>query len=108
MRVLGDSVKLRYLEIIGEQISFPEDYYQGEYIKEIAMQLYIKYGDSLKNEDPEGIFKDTAENEIFFDIKKSLENLGIIHKIYFNENSLYENGKINTEARNAMRLEFNR
>ncbi|MFZ2864723.1 MAG: arginine--tRNA ligase [Ignavibacteriaceae bacterium] len=94
MRVLGDSVKLRYLEIIGEQISFPEDYYQGEYIKEIAMHLYIKYGDSLKNESPEGIFKDTAENEIFFDIKKSLENLGIVHKIFFNEYSLYQEGKI--------------
>ena len=94
MRVLGDSVKLRYLEIIGEPITFPDDYYQGEYIKEIAMQLYIKYGNSLRDEDPEGIFKDTAENEIFFDIKKSLENLGIIHKIYFNENSLYEDGKI--------------
>lgn len=95
MRVLGDSVRLRYLEIIGEQISFPEEYYQGEYIKEIAMQLYIKYGDSLKNDDPEGIFKDTAEKEIFSDIKKSLENLGIIHKIFFNENSLYKDGKIN-------------
>ena len=94
MRVLGDSVKLRYLEIIGDQISFPEDYYQGEYIKEIAMHLYIKYGDSLKNESPEGIFKDTAENEIFFDIKKSLENLGIVYKIFFNEYSLYQEGKI--------------
>lgn len=33
------------------------------------MQLFIKYGDSLRNEDPESIFKDTAEQEIFFDIK---------------------------------------
>jgi arginyl-tRNA synthetase len=44
---------------------------------------------------PESIFKDTAEQEIFFDIKKSLANLGINHKIFFNENSLYEEGKIN-------------
>jgi len=94
MRVLGDSVKLRYLEILGDQINFPEDYYQGEYIKDIAMQLFIKHGDSLRNEDPESIFKDTAEQEIFFDIKKSLTNLGINHKIFFNENSLYEEGKI--------------
>lgn len=100
MRVLGDSVKLRYLEIVGEPISFPDDYYQGEYIKEIAMQLFIKYGDSLRNEDPEGIFKDTAEGEIFFDIKKSLENLGIIHKIFYNENSLYEDGKIKSLLEN--------
>ena len=40
------------------------------------------------------IFKDTAEQEIFFDIKKSLKNLGINHKIFFNENTLYEDGKI--------------
>ena len=58
------------------------------------MQLFIKHGDSLRNEDPESIFKDTAEQEIFFDIKKSLTNLGINHKIFFNENSLYEEGKI--------------
>ncbi len=38
--------------------------------------------------------KDTAEQEIFFDIKKSLKNLGINHKIFFNENTLYEEGKI--------------
>ncbi len=94
MRVLGDSVKLRYLETLGDAVSFPEDYYQGEYIKEIAKQLFEKYGDKLRNEDPESIFKDTAEQEIFFDIKKSLKNLGINHKIYFNENTLYEDGKI--------------
>ncbi|MBP9120506.1 MAG: arginine--tRNA ligase, partial [Ignavibacterium sp.] len=94
MRVLGDSVKLRYLETLGEKITFPEDYYQGDYIKEIAMQLFIKHGDELRNEDPESIFKYTAEQEIFFDIKKSLKNLGINHKIFFNENTLYEEGKI--------------
>jgi arginyl-tRNA synthetase len=94
MRVLGDSVKLRYLEILGDEVNFPEDYYQGEYIKDIAMQLFIKHGNELREENPESIFKDTAEQEIFFDIKKSLKNLGINHKIFFNENTLYEDGKI--------------
>ncbi len=94
MRFLGDSVKLRYLEALGEDVSFPEDYYQGEYIKEIAKQLFEKHGDKLRNEDPESIFKETAEQEIFVDIKKSLQNLGINHKIFFNENTLYEDGKI--------------
>ena len=94
MRVLGDSVKLRYLELLGDKIEFPNDYYQGEYIKDIAMQLFIKHGSTLRNKDPESIFKDTAEQEIFFDIKKSLINLGINHKIFFNENTLYEDGKI--------------
>lgn len=94
MRVLGDSVRLRYLELLGEKINFPEDYYQGDYIKDIAQLLLDEYGDKLRNEDAEGIFKQTAEKEIFKDIKKSLNKLNINHKIFFNENSLYEEGKI--------------
>ena len=56
MRVLGDSVKMRYLEILGDKVSFPEDYYQGEYIKDIAMQLFIKHGNELRETDPESNF----------------------------------------------------
>ncbi len=95
MRVLGDSVKQRYLELTGETVSFPEDYYQGEYIKAIAGKLFDKHGDTLKNESPEGIFKQAAETEIFADIRGTLERLGIRHKIFYNENTLYEEGKIN-------------
>ncbi len=94
MRVLGDSVKLRYLELLGNKIDFPEDYYQGEYIKEIAKKLKDEFGDSLKGENPEGKFKETAEAEIFNDIKNTLSRINIHHKIFFNENSLYEEGRI--------------
>ncbi|MGA7720440.1 MAG: arginine--tRNA ligase [Ignavibacteriaceae bacterium] len=94
MRVLGDSVRLRYLELQGQKIEFPQDYYQGEYIKDIAKSLMDEFGDKLLNESAEGTFKDKAESEIFKDIKKSLERIGIIHKMFFNENSLYVDGKI--------------
>ena len=94
MRVLGDSVRLRYLEILGEKNNFPEDYYQGEYIKEIAKKLFDEFGSKLKNEDPEGVFKEIAEKEIFKEIEKTLSRLSIKHKIFYNENSLYEEKKI--------------
>ncbi len=94
MRVLGDSVRLRYLELLGNKNDFPADYYQGEYIKDIAKSLFNEFGDKLKDEDAEGLFKEVAEREIFKDIKKTLDNLGVHHNIFFNENSLYEEGKI--------------
>lgn len=94
MRVLGDSVRLRYFELLGQSVEFPQDYYQGEYIKDIAQSLIDEHGDKLLNEPAEGAFKDKAESEIFKDIKKSLGRLGIIHKTFFNENSLYEEDKI--------------
>ena len=94
MPVLGDSVRIRYLNLLGNNLEFPEDYYQGEYIVDIAKRIKKEFGDSLTNEQAEGKFKEIAEEEIFDDIKKSLDGLGIHHKIFFNEKSLYEEGKI--------------
>lgn len=94
MRVLGDSVRLRYLELLGDSIDFPEDYYHGDYIRSIAESLKNEFGDSLRNESPEGKFKEKAEKEIFLDIEKTLQRLNIKHKLFFNENSLYEEKKI--------------
>ncbi len=94
MRVLGDSVRKRYLDLLGRQEEFPEDYYQGEYISASAAAIYQEFGDKLINESAEGKFKEIAEAEIFNDIKKSLNRLAIHHKIFFNEKSLYEDGKI--------------
>ena len=94
MRVLGDSVRLRYLELLGEKIEFPEDYYQGEYIIEIARKILLEHGGALKNETDVTFFRNYAEKEIFDDIKKTLASIKIEMDSYFNEYSLYENGKI--------------
>ncbi len=95
MRILGDSVKKRYLELLGEKIEFPEEYYQGEYIKDIAANLKNEFGDKLTDESEEGIFKERAEKIIFEDISKTLESIKIKMKLFFNEFTLYDEGKIN-------------
>ncbi|MEK9136485.1 MAG: arginine--tRNA ligase, partial [Bacteroidota bacterium] len=94
MRMLGDSVRLRYLELVGQSVSFPDDYYQGDYIKDIARHLHEEFGNSLLDEPAEGRFKEQAEREIFDDIKRTLKSLGIEFQSFYNENSLYETGKI--------------
>ena len=92
MRILGDSVKARYLDLIGEKNEFPEEGYQGDYIYDIAEQLFKKHGDSLKTKNE--IFKDYAEKFIFDNIKSTLKNIGIIFDSFFNEKTLYENKDI--------------
>lgn len=94
MRVLGDSVRLRYLEILGEAVDFPDDYYQGEYIKEIARKAVDEKMDSLKGSDENSTFQNLAETEIFDLIKQTVEKLGIHFDVFYNEKSLYETGKI--------------
>ena len=92
MRILGESVKARYYEILGEKYKFPEDGYQGDYIKDIAKDIFDMMDD---NEEPNEInFKSFAENSIFEDIKKSLLKLGIHFKKFTNEKSFYKNGDI--------------
>ncbi len=94
MRILGESVRLRYLELCGEKIDFPEDYYQGAYIIDIARDIYNEKGKQLKNADYT-YFKDKAEAVIFADIKRTVKRLGFEFDVFYNEKSLYDEGKIN-------------
>lgn len=94
MRILGDSVRLRYLELLGEKIEFPETHYQGEYIVDIAQTIFERHGDDLKNEEDVTYFKDQAEAAIFNDIKKTIKRLGFKFDVFYNEKSLYDEGKI--------------
>jgi arginyl-tRNA synthetase len=91
MRVLGESVALRYLELLGETVSFPEDYYQGEYIKAIAKSFFDKYGSSLKDDISNEVFKNFAEESIFNEIKETLASLKISFNKFYNEADLYKN-----------------
>ena len=70
MRVLGESVKARYLENQKEKYEFPEGGYEGEYIYDIANNLAEEFKRDLI--DNNNIFKETAEQYIFENIKKAL------------------------------------
>ncbi|HGY57310.1 MAG TPA: arginine--tRNA ligase [Caldithrix abyssi] len=94
MRVLGESVRLRYLELLGQSIDFPDDYYQGEYIREIARAIFEEKGDALRDESDITYFKDKAEEAIFTDIKNTIRRLGFAFDVFYNEKSLYDEGKI--------------
>jgi arginyl-tRNA synthetase len=94
MRVLGESTRARYLEALGLPFAFPEDGYQGQYIRDIAGELIKEHGDSLRGEPDVLPFKNKAERVIFADINATLHRLGIVFDNYYNEHSLYENGLI--------------
>ncbi|MGN8225390.1 arginine--tRNA ligase [Gracilimonas sp. BCB1] len=94
MRVLGKSVQARYLELLGQSDEFPEGGYEGEYIRDIAQALVDELGEDLIDAEDEKPFKEKAEEEIFADISRTLDRMGIKMDSYFNEHSLYEDGKI--------------
>jgi arginyl-tRNA synthetase len=96
MRVLGQSTQARYLELQGEKFEFPEDGYQGEYIRDIAKELFNEKGDSLIGQSDVLPFTEKAVELIFADISSTLTRMGIEFDNYYNEHSLYDEGHIDS------------
>ena len=93
MVVLGRSLMLRYLQRLGESVEYPADYYQGEYLVDVAARLVAEHGDALRAKDWV-YFKDAAEAQMFGWINGSLASIDIKHDAFFNETSLFECGRI--------------
>ncbi|MDA0683975.1 MAG: arginine--tRNA ligase [Bacteroidetes bacterium] len=110
MRILGESVRARYMahvnpaietKVIGDEderltvpISFPEDGYRGDYIDEIARTLLTKDGADLDTDADPAPFKKAAEKAIFADIETTLERLKIKMDSFFNERTLYDSNRV--------------
>lgn len=93
MRILGESTRARYLELLGLPNAFPEDGYQGDYIYDIARSIIEEAGEGFKTAEV-SVFKDRAQQAIFADIDATLKRIGIGFDTYFNEHTLYEDGRI--------------
>ncbi len=94
MRKLAESVYARYMQILGSDVEFPEDGYHGNYIREIAQEIFNIENDKLKNSTDLTYFKEYAEKFLFTEIKKTLDNMRVHFDNFFNEDSLYKNGRI--------------
>ena len=91
--ILGESVKIRYQQLLGQSVELSEEHYQGEYITELAQEMLNAHGDALLSE-PTTIFSDFARDRISQQQKQSLRRINIEFDVYFREQSLYENNRV--------------
>lgn len=97
IRTLGRSVFLRYTELLGRTVSFPEDCYQGDYIRELAGAIHKDRGDELEKETGEAAVAYCARRaarEILSGIRADLEAFGIRFDRWFSEQSLFDEGRV--------------
>ncbi|MEE8340827.1 MAG: arginine--tRNA ligase, partial [Candidatus Neomarinimicrobiota bacterium] len=108
MRILGKSVEARYFQQRGEDVEWSDDFYQGDYIKEIANNITTEDGEPITTEDgesittesgepikdPDKLFLSNAEKKIFSDILNTLESIGIVHDVFSNEKDFIQPNKI--------------
>jgi arginyl-tRNA synthetase len=62
MDILAASVYLRYLELCGEEVIFPANGYQGDYVWDIAATLHREQGEALQHPVAE-VFRDVPADE---------------------------------------------
>jgi arginyl-tRNA synthetase len=99
MKLLGASVRARYLQALGRPAELPEDGYQGEYIRDIALQLIEQHGDKLADSKDLEVFRTAAVKAIFADIDKTCHRLGIRFDVFTNELDLMQSGKVDAVLR---------
>ena len=110
MRVLAQSVRARYAARAGDVSTttrtlddgttvevpegFPEDGYLGQYITDIAQDLYDEHGDDLLDTEDLAPFREAAEDAIFAEIEATLRRLNIEMDGYANEQALHDDGTV--------------
>jgi arginyl-tRNA synthetase len=87
INILGESVGLRLKELKGQNLEFPQNYYQGDYIYDIA-----RAADSQKINDADlGNF---AADYILKIIKQELIDFGVKFDCWYSQKDLAKSGKI--------------
>jgi len=97
MRILGQSILYRCRELLGLSVAEPEDYYRGDYVKDLARELVDREGRRLVTM-PEAEAVDLCrlhgEREILAGIKKDLEDFRVHHDVWFPESTLHAAGAV--------------
>lgn len=96
MRLLGLSIWLRAKELAGLPVTWPEDYYRGAYIIDIAREMMDQDAGLTTLPDSEGEARcfEYGMQSILEGIKKDLEQFRVGHQVWFSERSLVARGAV--------------
>lgn len=90
IQMLGLSIYLAGRELLGLQVGYPEEYYRGEYIIEIAKEAQKEFG-NIVFEDDSNVSKlsEFGKNLMLEEIKLNLSDIGIEFDFFVSEKSLF-------------------
>ena len=90
MRLLGLSVWLRAQELAGRPVTWPEEYYKGDYIIDIAREMLAADPGLVDLPDAQGqdVCYEKAMTDILNGIKADLREFRVEHQRWFSEKTL--------------------
>lgn len=92
MDVFGNSVSVRYQQLLGVDVEMPEKCYGGSYVADIAQRIIDRDGDkwlSVSDEERTAEFRELAYKEMLELCRATLEGFGTTFDTWFSERSLY-------------------
>ena len=93
IRLLGESLWVRYQELFGIKAELPEEGYRGAYLIDLAKALKTEKGEQLLSQGKEKSIEFVtafAAKSILSGIEAELKRVGVVFDQYFSEQSLYE------------------
>ncbi len=99
MNVFGNSVSVRYMQLLGHDVELPEQSYGGAYVTDIAQSILDADGnkwESASEEERMLAFREIAYKQMVDRNREMLSNFGTTFDCWFSERSLYvadESGK---------------
>ena len=97
IQTLGRSVFLRYQELLGRKVKFPDDCYQGGYIVDLAADIKSQQGEALLSlADDDALMQCArfAAGKILEGMRDDLKLFGVEFDCWFSEQSLYDSGRV--------------
>lgn len=95
----GRSLVVRYQNLLGQEVPFPEDGYHGEYVTDIARRIIEESGDKYLKMDEEErltLFTRMAEDAMITQQKADLKDFSIEFDCWYSERGLHDSGKVET------------
>lgn len=89
---LGESINARYLQLLGQEVAFPDDGYHGQDIIDTAKKILEKDGKKyldMSDEERIQVFKELGLQEKLIALRKDLEDFNVTFDNWFSERSLY-------------------
>lgn len=90
---LGESLRARVQQELGQSSELPENGYAGAYVVDVAKQCIAEHGAAVV-EQPTSFFADYAKKAMLAIIKGNLTNYNIHFDTWFSEKTLHESGAI--------------
>jgi arginyl-tRNA synthetase len=98
IEVFGQSLEARYLQLMGQDVEFPENGYAGQDVVDTVKNIIREYKDCFltvnSTERRQRMIEYALQEKVGY-IKKTLNDFGINYDVWFSEKTLHDQGKVN-------------